>query len=1074
MSLHSVAKLAVPRAVEILRRPRVIKLIDRALKAGMCWIAAPAGYGKTTAVADYLRSTRSAHVWFRIDEGDQDIARFFQYLSQSLDTVEAAADMPVFGVEYAERPREFARIFFRAYFARLRSGTTLVLDDLHYADTPEFRGVLSVMLRELPDTLSCVCLSRSLPQDELAEIALAGQMSLMERSALEFSDSEARSLVRLRLSQAADRVDVGAARGWALGLVLMAENRPAAGAFGGEGAGEGRGAMFDVLGRHFFDAFPPPDQEMLLKLNLLPEISTELADAMVGSNEAGRLLERLYSRQLLITRAESGGSYFQLHDLFREFLDLRFGQRFSGAEQAGLREHAAKVLRATGRLDDAVAVALQGGAWALARELIVEQADAVLAAGRRATVVEWCSRLPPEQMDAWLSYWLGVAHVPDDAAAEHWLSRAWDLFEQVGDRRGQALTASRAILVKTDSWRTYEGLSAWTRRAMSLLEAGLPDLGGTEDLLVRIGMLRALTFADDYYRDSPAGRQLRDELLDRLSRPRAGDPAGLRLLASESLMELAAVTMQQGLFEKAIDSVVDDLRNPDAPPWDLGMWLVTFGAKNGRYFHYARRAFPYATSEDALRAAVAIGERESLINVEFGALYHLQLQMKFRNDFGEFARLVGRLAEIADSRFTTQVAVVADCQAALHARQGDFAEAHRDCERFMAAIEAANEPMLERWPHYVTQFQVLLADRKPEEAIALLAGILPRLDGGAHKRTELCILAAEALAARWSGDPGYGERLTRFIGELRDAKWPMILLNLPERLAELIADALERDIAAEFCRSIIAERRLLPPAHRPGGWPWPLKVHVLGGFRLERNGEPVELGAKPPTRALDILRALAISKDCACSMETLLDWLWPDLDGDQAKAACEQALHRLRKLLGQADLVVQREGKLRLAVEHVWVDFTEWERRLGTASSRNGGTEADVAQLEQLFFDFPGPLLLNERLAFWALPATERVRSQIVDLAGRIGKQRERVDEAEGARAIYLRTLDFYPDSAAIHRRLIEARLAEGDTAGAMSDYARYEQTIRAVDGEPSPTVLSLVRPLLADESRQAGRLKER
>ena len=54
--------------------------------------------------------------------------------------------------------------------------------------------------------------------------------------------------------------------------------------------------------------------------------------------------------------------------------------------------------------------------------------------------------------------------------------------------------------------------------------------------------------------------------------------------------------------------------------------------------------------------------------VEFGALYHLQLLMKMRNDFSEFATLIARLAEIADSRYTTQVAVAADCQAALHTR----------------------------------------------------------------------------------------------------------------------------------------------------------------------------------------------------------------------------------------------------------------------------------------------------------------------------------------------------------------------------------------------------------------------
>lgn len=150
---HSVAKLAPPRATQILRRARVVKKIEQSLRSGICWLAAPAGYGKTTALVDYLRGTTTRHVWFRVDDGDQDIARFFQYLALSLDSVEAAANLPIFGAEYAEQPKAFARRFFRAYFTQLKAGTLIVLDDLHHADTPDFRAMLAVMLRELPNSL---------------------------------------------------------------------------------------------------------------------------------------------------------------------------------------------------------------------------------------------------------------------------------------------------------------------------------------------------------------------------------------------------------------------------------------------------------------------------------------------------------------------------------------------------------------------------------------------------------------------------------------------------------------------------------------------------------------------------------------------------------------------------------------------------------------------------------------------------------------------------------------------------------------------------------------------------------
>jgi hypothetical protein len=291
-------------------------------------------------------------------------------------------------------------------------------------------------------------------------------------------------------------------------------------------------------------------------------------------------------------------------------------------------------------------------------------------------------------------------------------------------------------------------------------------------------------------------------------------------MASLTLIDHAGSTGDAELFERAVDSVADDLR--------------------------------------------AIGEREGLRGVEFGALYHLQLLMKLRNDWSEFATLIARIAEISDSRYTTQVAVAADCEAALHTRQKRFAAASAACERFMSAIEAANEPPLERWPHFITRFQVLLAAEMPAEAAAFLEGLIHLFDDAIRQRTQICILAAHAFAAKWRGSADYAERLRTFMTHLRTANWAAALINLPDHLAELCADALALDIEPDFCTALIQRRALAPPESSPSRWPWPLRLFVLGDFRMELNGAPVNPGAKPSTRSLDILRALAIGKDHAC------------------------------------------------------------------------------------------------------------------------------------------------------------------------------------------------------------------
>ncbi|RWP39332.1 MAG: hypothetical protein EOR04_23365 [Mesorhizobium sp.] len=1023
----------------------------------MCWIAAPGGYGKTTAVIDYIQGSDTPHVWYRADDEDQDVARLFYYLAKSLGPQELS--LPVFGTEYAENPSAFARLFFRAYLAHLESGTVIVLDDIHRADTPEFREVLAVLLRELPNTVRCICISRTLPGGGVAELALAGKLPVIGHTTLEFSEEEARGLVGLREPGHAKEVDVAAANGWAIGLVMIANQKSSSpqllSAFPLE-----RGNFQEVVGRLFLQNVPGDDQDTLLKLNLLPEISSGLADALLGPGVGGPVLERLFKMQLLVTRTGQQGGGFQFHDLLRDYLSRLFEVRLSPEEQASLREKAARVLRDAGFVDAAVSMALQAEAWPLARELVIEHAEAMLSQGRRATLIEWGTRFPAEELDGWLLHWIGAAHVPDDAAAERWFSRAWNAFENDGELRGQWLTVTRAVLVKTGSWRTHEGLDRWTRRAAAILRGERPDLVPGERMLVAVGMLRAVDYGEADEETARAGVHIADELLQQLSDPTGEVPLDLRLLASEALVDHAVWSGRQDIFEQAVDSVTGNLGDPNVMPWVLGMWLVTFGSASGRYFSFSRRGFPYASAEDALRKAIEIGEREALRGVEFSGLYHLQLLLKLRNDFAGFADLVMRLGEIADSRFTTQVAVVADCRAAMHAWQGNFVEAYKDCDRFMAAIEEANEPMVERWPHYVTKFQVLIADRRPGDAAELLAGIVDRLDGGPRERVKICILAAYAFEEKWKGAEGYGGKLTGFMAALRTVNPSAVLLNLPDLFADLVADALDRGIETDLCHSVIRTRRLVPPSRRPAKWAWPLKVFVLGGFRIELDGTQIDLGSKPPTRALDILRVLALARDQTCPLESLHDWLWPDLDGDQAKAACEQALHRLRKTLGKGDFIVQREGRVSLPPDKVWVDLADWEPRLKRALSRNGDMTAP--EKEELLVRFPGPPLSPGMVPSWAMPAADKVRDGYIDLAIEVGKHWENAGEGSRAREAYLKALEYYPDSERAYQALIRQRLSSNDPAGAVNDFSRYERAARQNGDYQSSTALhSLVRPYL-------------
>ena len=1057
-----------------MRRRRVLSAIDGALRTGTCWIAAPAGYGKTIAITDFLRKSRAPYVWYRVDEADQDVASFFHYMALSVSTGRGRSQLPAFGPEYADQLLPFARRFFRAYLARLRPGALIVFDDLHNADVPQVRQVLTILLQELPQHVRCVCVSRTLPSQEFAELTAKGCLATVDEGILRFSEREARALIKSRLGRSGASLDVAPVSGWAAGLVLLADRAKRAAARPDlilADSPANAATAFAAFAGQLIDDLPSAEREVLLKLSLLREIRPEIVTALGGTRAARTILDALLRRQLLITRGESTQPVFHLHDLLREHLRNRLFAELHGSDRSAVMEQMATVLDHAGYGEEAIDLALQARAWALARRLIAVHAEVWLSQGRRKTVIERCLALPPDQLEGWQCYWLGVAHAADDATAESWFARAWAAFATSGDERGLCLTAAHAVLSKADSWRTHEGLGVWTERAIELLHRDVPGLAATEQLLAWTGMLRAVDFAASDRSDAQVVERLTRRLIERLDRPAPGDTATSRLLASEALIEHAGTAGYKDLFERTVDSVAADVRGDSASPWALGLWLVAFGAISSRYFAYSRRGFPYPSPETALRAAVTIGERESLRGVEFGALYHLQLQMKSRNEFTEFATLVNRLAEIADSRYTTQVAVVADCQAALHTIQRHFVAAHAACERFMTAIEAANEPPLERWPHFITNFQVLLAEGEADKAADFLIDLLPLYAGALRQRMETCVVVARASKAKWHRDAAYPQLLRDSFAQLRVANWPAILLNVPELLAELCGDALDHDIEPDLCRSLIARRALRPPGRRPARWPWALKVHVLGGFSLERDGARVDLGAKPPNRSLEIMRVLAVSTGHTCSLQQLYDWLWPDADGDQAKASCEQALHRLRRLLGRVDLLVQREGKLRLAADQVWVDLDYWAGRFANMSADAPPGVPDE-EIEQAIVEFPGPLASNEPRAEWLVPAEERLRGAFIEIAIRLGKRLEARGALAQACETYLRALNVYPTSERCYEALLRARLAMGDTGGARDDYHRYERMITtALRARPSPSIRALMAELVADHSLRSRRV---
>jgi len=268
-------------------------------------------------------------------------------------------------------------------------------------------------------------------------------------------------------------------------------------------------------------------------------------------------------------------------------------------------------------------------------------------------------------------------------------------------------------------------------------------------------------------------------------------------------------------------------------------------------------------------------------------------------------------------------------------------------------------------------------------------------------------------------------------------------------------------------RELSLTNTLLSPVAQDTRHDKPVRIYTLGRFSLLINGRPASFGRKVPHRPLELLKVIIAMGGREINTLNLSNALWPDVDGDSAQRSLDTTLHRLRRLLGDERVLVQRDGKVSLDASHCWVDVWDFERLLGMLQRiHNKDTDGrQVFVLQQLMHRVLGlykdHFLTSDEVTSWSVSLRERLRSKFMHRLLGIGRYWERHGLRENAIHCYQKGLEVDDLVEVFYQRLMICYLETGRVSEGMSVYRRCRQVLSVVLGlQPEPETEMLYRLL--------------
>jgi LuxR family maltose regulon positive regulatory protein len=808
-----------PPRSDLVPRPRLIERLDAGLDRKLSLISAPAGFGKTTLLSDWVGRIDPPVAWLSLDEGDNDLKRFLLYFVAALQTIETGIFETVQTMLQSPQspPIESTLTELINEVAAIEQSFVLVLDDYHVIEAQEVHDALDFLLDHLPPKMQLVITSRSDPLLQIPSLRAKGQITELRAENLRFTTQEATKFLIevMGLELSADDVLSLETRteGWIVGLHLAAlsiQDSDDAAAFISAFTGDDR-YIVDYLVDEVLAQRPPGTKDFLLQTSILKRMSGSLCEAVTGQENGQELLERLDQANLFIVPLDNNRRWYRYHHLFADLLRLRLEEKADSQEIKNLHQRASQWFEEHDLIIEAVEHALAAEDYENVIRLVDLGSMELLMQGHQNQLLKWQEEFPRELVASHPSFcltiawaWTSIGH-PQEAEEcllllEQSLGKGMVEMFSKGDRSEEIDPSVQSVLVEIAVMRIeLASEKGDITQVFKLSQLILPYLGDGEESSEDNyrGDLRSVVLFVLGLAYKLSGKL--NEASDALSQAAVlGQELGNVFIAAGSLGRLASVQSMQGQLNQAMSTCqrgVNLVHEMVGEPPMAGLIQAELGN-----LLYERNNLKAALHN--LQEGIEVAKPWGFLEAFVPGYKGLARIKAAQGDWEGAIAAIDELTEQGEANPTMVMPAVESLRALLWVAQGKVDSAYQWVMN--AGLDPKMEINFQRLDDLIVLARILIARGALDEAVELLTRLvdMAEAEGWLGRQVEMRVLLALALQAQEAHD----ESLIVLKQALISAEpegYMRVFVDEGESMAALLCEAETRGITPDYVPKLL-------------------------------------------------------------------------------------------------------------------------------------------------------------------------------------------------------------------------------------------------------------------------------